>query len=119
VVYEERYIDEPTAFSRRSRLYAMPADVHLALSRQGAGFASPLKNSGLAKYSTGGPGAAVATREPAFVVTHVEDLSLRADIVPAAGSTYFQARAALASYLSLHPEEEKNLQILPVHEVAA
>jgi hypothetical protein len=122
VVYEERYIDVPTAFSRRPRLYSMPANVHLALSRQGAGSTSPLKNSGLAKYGTGlvaGVGAAVATRDPAYVVTHVEDLSLRADIVPAAGSTYFQARVALSSYLSLHPEEENDLQIVPAHEVAA
>jgi hypothetical protein len=120
VVYEERYIDVPTAFSRRSRLYSMPANVHLALSRQGAGSASPLKNSGLAKYGAGiVAGAAVATRDPAYVVTHVEDLSLRADIVPAAGSTYFQARAALSSYLSFHPEEANNLQILPAHEVAS
>jgi hypothetical protein len=122
VVYEERYIDKPTAFSGRPRRYSMPANVHLALSRQGAGATSPLKNSGLTKYNTGlvvGAGAAVATRDPAYVVTHVEDLSLRADIVPAAGSTYFQARAALSSYLSLHPEEANNLQILPAHEVAS
>jgi hypothetical protein len=53
------------------------------------------------------------------VVTHVEDLSVRADIVSSAGSTYFQARAALNSYLAIHPEEANNLQILPAHEVAA
>jgi hypothetical protein len=123
VVYEERYIDVPTAFSRLSRLYSMPADVHLALARQGAGAASPLKNSGLSKYGAtegiSSAGAAVSTRDPAYVVTHVEDLSLRADIVPATGSTYFGARAALSSYLALHPEEANDLQILPAHEVAS
>ncbi len=118
VFYEERYIDTPAGFSRFSRRYAMLADVHLALTRQGAGFASPLKNTGLFKYGTGASGPAVQTQEPGYVVTHVEDLSVRSDIVSSSGSTYFQARAALASYVSLHPEEASSLQILPVHEVA-
>jgi hypothetical protein len=118
VFYEERYIDEPTDFSRFARRYGMLADVHLALTMQGAGFASPLKNSGLFKYSKGNTGAAVSTQDPAYVVAHVEDLSVRSDIVSSSGSTYFHARAALDSYLVLHPEESTNLQILPVHEVA-
>jgi hypothetical protein len=117
VFYEERYIDEPNDFSRFARRYGMLADVHLALTMQGAGFASPLKNSGLFKYSTGNSAAAVSTQDPAYVVAHVEDLSVRSDIVSSSGSTYFHARAALDSYLLLHPEESSNLQILPVHEV--
>jgi hypothetical protein len=117
VFYEERYIDEPTDFSRLARRYGMLADVHLALTMQGAGFASPLKNSGLFKYSQGNSGAAVSTQDPAYVVTHVEDLSVRSDILSSSGSTYFHARAALDSYVTLHPEESNNLQILPVHEV--
>jgi hypothetical protein len=118
VFYEERYIDTPAGFSRFSRRYAMLADVHLALTRQGAGFASPLKNTGLFKYGTGASGPAVQTQDPSYVVAHVEDLSVRADIVSSSGSTYFQARAALDSYVSLHPEEAGDLQILPLHEVA-
>ncbi|MGI8771688.1 MAG: DUF6603 domain-containing protein [Acidobacteriaceae bacterium] len=117
VVYEERYIDVPSGFSRFTRLYAMPANVHSAMTRLGAGFASPLKNSGLFKYGIGVSSAAVKTQDPAYVVTHVEDLSVRTDIVSSAGSTYFQARAALTSYLALHPEETDNLQIAPAHEV--
>ena len=118
VTYEERYIDVPTAFSRFARFYAMRADIHLALCAQGAGFASPLKNTGLFKYSTGAGGPAVTTRDASYVVAHVEDLSVRTDITSASG-TYFNARAALDSYLVLHPEESGNLQILPVHEVTA
>ena len=116
-MYEERYIDVPSGFSRFTRLYAMPANVHLAMTRLGAGFASPLKNSGLFKYGTSVSSAAVKTQDTAYVVTHVEDLSVRTDIVSSAGSTYFQARAALTSYLALHPEETDNLQIAPTHEV--
>lgn len=119
VVYEERYIDEPTGFSRFARMYAMPANIHLAMSRQGAGFASPLKNSGLFKYGAEVSGSAVKTADPSYVITSVEDLSVRSDIVVAGGRTYFQARAALDSYLAIHPEESSNLQIQALHEVAA
>jgi hypothetical protein len=118
VIYEERYIDTPEGFSRFSGRYAMRADIHLALTRQGAGFASPLKNTGLLKYRTGPTSPAIQTQDPNYVVTHVDDLSMRSDIVSSSGSTYFQARAALDSYLSLHPEETPNLQIMPLHEVA-
>jgi hypothetical protein len=118
VFYEERYIDTPDGFSRFSGRYAMAADVHLALTRQGAGFASPLKNTGLFKYGSGMTVPAIQTQDPDYVVTHVDDLSVRTDIVSLSGSTYFQARAALDSYVSLHPEEAGNLQIMPLHEVA-
>jgi hypothetical protein len=119
VVYLERYIDEPSGFSRLGRLYAMPADIHRAMTRMGAGSASPLKNSGLLKYDAGISASAIKTQDPSYVVTHVEDLSVRADIASSSGSTYFQARAALNSYLAIHPEEADNLQIIPAHEVAA
>ena len=101
VVYEERYIDEPAGFSRFARFYGMPATVHLAMSRLGAGFASPVKNSGLFKFGAEVGGVAVKTADPSYVITNVED--------PQATSrhpvTYFQARAALDSYLAIHPEE--------------
>jgi hypothetical protein len=119
VVYEERYIDEPSGFSRFSRRYLMTADVHLALTRQGAGFASPLKNTGLFKYGNSASGPAVKTQDPSYVVAQVDDLSVRSDIVSSQGKTYFQARAALDSHLALHPEDTDQLQVLPVHEVAA
>jgi len=118
VVYEERYIDDYNAFSRLTRLYFMPASVHSAMSMMGAGFASPLKNSGMFKYGTGVSGSAVKTADTSYVVTHVEDLSVRSDIV-AEGTTYFQTRVALDSYLAIHPEETDNLQIQALHEVGA
>jgi hypothetical protein len=124
VTYQERYVDDPAGFSRLARPYTMPAATHLALARQAAGFAAPLRNTGLARYAApataaGAAGAAVATRETAYVVTRVADLSLRADIVPAAGGSFFQARAALADYLATHPEEAGDLQVLAAHEAAA
>jgi hypothetical protein len=119
VVYEERYIDEPTGFSRFARLYFMPSGIHAAMSRQGAGFASPLKNSGLFKYGAEVSGSAVKTADAGYVITSVEDLSVRSDIAASAGSTYFQARAALDTHLALHPEDSSRLQIQALHEVAA
>jgi hypothetical protein len=119
VFYEERYIDEPKSFSRFSRRYAMSADVHLALTRQGAGFSSTLKNTGLFKYATGVQGQAVKTQEPSFVIAQVADLAVRSDILTAEGKTFYSAQSALNAYLALHPEESDNLQILAVHEVAA
>jgi len=89
------------------------------LTKQGAGYASPLKNTGLFKYSTGAQGSAVKIQEPGFVITSVEDLSVRSDIASAGGTTFFQARAALDSYLALHPEETQSLQIISAHEVGA
>ena len=119
VVYEERYIDDYNAFSRFARLYAMPAEIHLALGRIGAGFASSLKNSGMFKYDTGVSGSAVKVSDANYVVTHVEDLSVRGDILTSSGSTFFEARSALNSYLAVHPEEADNLQIQALHEVTA
>jgi hypothetical protein len=119
VTYETLYVPDPANFSVSGGRYFMPANVHLALTRQGAGFASPLKNTGLLKYKIGAQGAAVKIQEPSFVIASAEDLSVRSDIASAGGSAYFQARAALDSYLTLHPEEADNLQIIAAHEVAA
>lgn len=119
VVYEERYVDEPDGFSRLARIYSMPADIHLSLVALGAGFASPLKNTGLAKYRNGPAAAAVVSQDPGYVIAGVEDLAIRHDIASAQGTTYFAARAALQSHLAVHPEDSANLQILPVHEAAA
>lgn len=119
VVYEERYIDDYNAFSRFTRLYAMPASVHASLVRMGAAAASPLKNSGTFKFATGVTGSAVKANDAAYVITSVVDLSIRSDIAEAAGTTFFGARAALDSYLATHPEDAENLQIQALHEVAA
>jgi len=119
VVYEERYIDVPTGFSRFSRLYLMSASVHASLIQQGAGYMSPVKNTGLAKFS--GPVAAkpVTSTDPAYVVAGVDDLALRTDIVSSAGTTYFGARAALDLFAAANPDQAASLQIIPLHEALA
>jgi hypothetical protein len=54
-----------------------------------------------------------------FVITSVLDLSIRTDVLGSSASTYFEAQAALNSYLSANPAEAGNLQIMPLHEVSA
>jgi hypothetical protein len=116
VTYQEHYIDEPTGFSRFSRLYYMPAGIHLALTAQGAGYASLIKNTGSSKYSSGPAQAAISVQEPQYVVTSVNDLSVRSDVL-GSSTSYFQAKAALQTHLAAHPEESGQVQIMPVHEV--
>jgi hypothetical protein len=116
VTYQEHYIDDPASFSRFSRYYTMPAAIHLALSAQGAGFNSALKNTGLAKYGTGPAPPAISVQEPQYVVTSVTDLSVRPDIL-GQSTSYFQANAALQAHLSDHPEDAGSVQIMPLHEV--
>jgi hypothetical protein len=119
VQYDERYIDVPNGFSRLTALYSMPASIHSALVGWGAGFTSPLKNSGMEKYRGLVVGPAITTEDSSYVIAAVTDLAIRADILTAAGTTYFQARAALDAHLAAHPEDAAELQILPEHEVAA
>jgi hypothetical protein len=119
VVYEEKYIDAPMSYSRPTGIYLMAANLHAALSRQGAGYVSPVLTTGLAKYSAGPATAAITTSEASYVVAHTDDLSVRSDISSASGVTYFQARAALASHLAANPADSGNLQIVPLYEAAA
>jgi hypothetical protein len=119
VIYQEYYIDALTSFSRFSRFYQMPAAIHLALSAQGAGFTSPLKNTGLSKYSAGPQPTAVTITDPPYVVASVTDLSVRSDISSASGTTYHQAQEAVQTYLAANPQETGNLQVVPLYEAAA
>jgi hypothetical protein len=119
VTYNEFYIYDLAGFSQFSQIYQMPANIHLALSAQGAGFTSPAKNTGLGKYSNGQTSSPIAVNEPQYVVTSVNDLSVRSDIAPGSGTSYFQAKSALGTYLATNPAESQDLQIIPLHEVPA
>jgi hypothetical protein len=119
VVYDEKYIDSPMSYSRPTGSYLMPVDITAALSRQGAGYVSPVMTSGLVKYSAGPATAAITTSEPSYVVANTNDLSVRSDISSASGVNYFQARAALASHLAANPADTGDLQIVTLYEAAA
>lgn len=119
VVYEERYIDAPMSYSRSTGRYMMDADISAALSRQGAGYLSPVLNTWLSKYSAGPALAPIVTADARFVITSTDDLSVRSDISLASGVTYFQARSALNSHLAGNPADAGNLQIVTLYEAAA
>lgn len=119
VVYEERYIDDFNAFSRLSRLYMMTANVNAALTRQGAGSMSAVKNTALAKYRGGPEPEPIATADPTYVVAEVDDMAVRSDIAAPGGVRYFQARAALDAHLASNSQDTGTLQIVALHEVAA
>jgi len=120
VTYDEYFIDDPNSCSRHSPLpYLMPADVHIALSRQGAAFTAGARYSGLNKYQNGPATPAVTAGDPSYVVASTDDLSIRQDISPRTGATYFQAHAALNKYLAAHPQDRGNFEVLPLHEAAA
>lgn len=119
VTYNEYYIDAPTSFSRFSGRYQMPSAVCQSLSAQGAGFTSPMKNTGLSKYSAGPQPKAITVTDPPYVVASVADLSIRSDISTADGTTYHQAQAAVQTYLTANPQETGDLQVIPLYEAAA
>jgi hypothetical protein len=119
VVYEEFYIDSPMSYSRSTGPYLMDAAISAALGRQGAGFLSPVTHTGMSKYNAGPALGSIATADAGFVIAGTNDLSVRSDLAPAAGVTYFQARAALAAHLASTPSDSGNLQIMSLYEVAA
>lgn len=119
IVYDEKYIDAPMSYSRPTDPYLMPADISAALGRRGAGYLSPVKNTGFAKYSAGPATAAITTSEASYVVADTNDLSVRSDISSASGVTYFQARAALNAHLDANPADTGNVQIVTLYEAAA
>jgi hypothetical protein len=120
VTYSEHYIYDPTIPSQPSQLkfYRMPAGIHQALSRQGAGLTSPLKNTGLAKYGIRPAPAAIAVHDPQYVITSVHDLNVSSGILANGAASYSEAEAALQAHLRQHPEDAANLQVMPLHEVA-
>jgi hypothetical protein len=117
VHYIEYQIPDLSSFSRFTRMYQMPASVHIALVAQGAGFDSKVKTSGMSKYSAG-PVEPIAVQDAQYVVTSAVDLSIRSDVV-SGSTTFYQAQARLSSYLAVHPEESSTLQIQALHEVTA
>jgi hypothetical protein len=118
VTYDEYFIEDRKLPSRFTQPYLMPADVHIALSKQSAAFTAGARFSGLNKYQNGLATPAVTASDARYVVASTDNLSIRQDISPSEGATYFQAHAALNRHLATHPQDRGNLEVLPVHEAA-
>ena len=119
VTMQWRYIPDPLKASVLDRFAALDAAMFGASVQLGAGARSLVGSTGLARFTEPGMTSIVSTAQVGYVITSTEDLSVRADISPAAGTTRYQASAALAGYLAAHPEEAGGLQVMPAYEVAA
>jgi hypothetical protein len=119
VTTQWRYVPDPTKASVLDRFGGLAADVFSARLQTGAGARSLVKNTGLARYTEPDLTSVVSTSEVGYVITSTDDLSVRGDISPAAGTTRYQASAALAGYLAAHPDEAGGLQVMPAYEAAA
>jgi hypothetical protein len=119
VTTQWRYVPDPTKASVLDRFGILAAGVLDARVQTGAGARSLVQNTGLARYTGPGLSSIVSTSEVGYVITSTDDLSVRGDISPAAGTTRYQASAALAGYLAAHPDEAGGLQVMPAYEAAA
>jgi hypothetical protein len=118
VTMQWRYVPDPLKVSILDRFAALSPDLFAAAAQFGAGARSLVKNTGLATYTEPGMTSAVSTNAVSYVITSTEDLSVRTDIIPAGGTTHYQASATLAGYLAAHPEQAGGLQVMPEYEVA-
>jgi hypothetical protein len=119
VTMQWRYVPDPLKVSILDRFAALDATAFGAAVLTGAGARSLVKNTGLATFTEPEMTSVVSTSGVGYVITSTEDLSIRGDISPAAGTTHYQASAALADYLAAHPEQADGLQVMPAYEVAA
>lgn len=117
VTMQWRYIPDPTKASLLDRFAFLDSDAFMASVQSGPGARSLVSNTGLATYKEPGMSSVVSVEDAGFVITSTEDLTVRGDISPAAGTTHYQARTALADYVAAHPEEAGALQVMPAYEV--
>lgn len=117
VHYDTQVIDDLFLPARSGPRYGMPLDLQNALARQGAGAQSPVRATGDAKYKWPGMTSPIATLTPGFVVTSVDDLSVRYDITGGETATQRAATVKLADHIAQHPEDAGRLQVMPLHEV--
>jgi hypothetical protein len=117
VTMQWRYIPDPTKASVLNQFAAVSAELLGACVEFGAGARALVANTGLARYTGPGTASILATGPVSYVVTSTEDLSVRADIIPAAGATHYAASSALAGYLAANPAEAGRLQVMPAYEV--
>ena len=117
--YDTQIIDDLFMLARPGPRYRLGLDLQGALSRQGAGELSPLRSTGNARYMQPGMTSPIATPTPGFVVTSVDDLSIRYDITGGEATTQRAASVQLEAHLARNPQDAGRLQIMPKHEVAA
>jgi hypothetical protein len=117
VHYDTQIIDDLFLPARSGPRYRMTLELQNALARQGAGAQSPVRSTGDAKYKWPAMTSPIATLTPGFVVTSVDDLSVRYDITGGEAATQRAATVKLTDHIAQHPEDAGRLQVMPLHEV--
>ena len=117
--YETQIIDDVFMPARKGALYHVGLELQGALAKHGAGELSPLRATGNARYKQPGMTSPIATPTPGFVITSIDDLSVRYDITGGAATTQRAAGVQLEAHLARNPQDAGRFQIMPVHEVAA
>jgi hypothetical protein len=115
VVYETVILD--SEFERRpDRPYRLTLRHQQAMMERGVAGGAPMRSTGFGRFA-GDPRAPApfTLDDEQFVVVSAEDLAVRADI--SAPATRGQASDELARYLSTHPEERGQLQVVSQYEV--
>jgi hypothetical protein len=115
VEYETIIIDSPWD-SRSADPYKLPLAHQLAMLGRGAAALSPLKRTGFEKFAPDPRQMVrVSLEEEAYVIASTTDLRVRGDV--SSPVTQGEAHQALSDYLSTHPDEQNELQVVPLHEV--
>jgi hypothetical protein len=116
VAMQWRYIPDPTKVSILDRVAPISDEMLTAATALGAGARSLVKNSGTSRYTGPGMKSILSTDPVQYVVASTEDLTVRGDIAPAAGTTNYSADAALAAHLAANPQDAGRLQVVPRYE---
>jgi hypothetical protein len=102
--------------SRRLPRYPLVRGHLIAAAELGAAARAPHRRTGIDKYRAAINAPVLAELEDeTFVVVSTTDIAARADVL-AAPATKTEAMEALNAYLSNHPVEATQLQVVPAHE---
>ena len=116
--YADIYIDDKHSPPPIKRIYTPAAAQQLAWATSNGAASSPLRAAAMGKYAPPAAAAQLVTLLPEqFIVANTTDLTQRSDITGPVSKG--EAYRALASHLANNPSEEGQLQVMPLHELAA
>ncbi|HEX8792893.1 MAG TPA: DUF6603 domain-containing protein [Polyangiaceae bacterium] len=117
--FEDIYVDDKAPPPPAKPVLFTPTLVQqLAWALSNGAANSPLRAAALGKYAPAAGSAQLVTlAEETFVIASTTDLTQRPDIT--APTTKGEAYLALAAHLSANPGDRDQLQVVPLHELAA
>jgi hypothetical protein len=116
--YADIYIDDKHSPPPIKRIYTPLGAQQLAWATSNGAARSPLRAAAMGKYAPPAAAAQLVTLMPEqFVVANTTDLTQRSDITGPVSKG--EAYRALANHLAANPTEKGQLQVMPLHELAA